>query len=74
MLELKKGIAVDITHSMYALPHLRETKVYEKGLFYSQSLPAILTSKVLDPRPGETIIDMNAAPGGNNPYCAVNLR
>jgi predicted RNA-binding protein (TIGR00451 family) len=70
MLEAKKGIAVDITHSMYTLPHLRETKAYEKGLFYSQSLPAILTSKILDPRPGETIIDMNAAPGGKTTHIA----
>ncbi|MFX1465201.1 MAG: RsmB/NOP family class I SAM-dependent RNA methyltransferase [Promethearchaeota archaeon] len=70
MLEAKKGIAVDITHSMYTLPHLRETKAYKNGLFYSQSLPAILTSKVLDPQPGETIIDMNAAPGGKATHTA----
>jgi predicted RNA-binding protein (TIGR00451 family) len=70
MLEEKKGIAVEITHSIYTLPHLRETRAYEKGLFYSQSLPAILTSKILDPRPGETIIDMNAAPGGKTTHIA----
>ncbi|MFX1519259.1 MAG: RsmB/NOP family class I SAM-dependent RNA methyltransferase [Promethearchaeota archaeon] len=70
MLEAKKGIAVDITHSIYTLPHLRETKAYEKGLFYSQNLPAILTSKILDPRSGETIIDMNAAPGGKATHIA----
>jgi 16S rRNA C967 or C1407 C5-methylase (RsmB/RsmF family) len=70
MLETKKGIAVEIMHSKYTLPHLRETKAYEKGLFYSQSLPAILTSKILDPQPGETIIDMNAAPGGKATHIA----
>ena len=73
MLEAKKGIAVDVMHSMYTLPHLRETKAYEKGLFYSQSLPAILTSKVLDPLPGETIIDMNAAPGGKATHISQSI-
>ncbi|MGC8542764.1 MAG: methyltransferase domain-containing protein, partial [Vulcanisaeta sp.] len=34
------------------------------GLFYDQSLPAQWVAHILDPRPNEVIVDMNAAPGG----------
>lgn len=51
------------------LPHKQRQKIldsswYEKGLLYSQSLSSQLAPLVLNPRPGEEILDLCAAPGG----------
>ena len=35
-----------------------------EGFMYPQSLPSIITVKVLDPKPGEVLVDLNCAPGG----------
>ncbi|MEM3737501.1 MAG: RsmB/NOP family class I SAM-dependent RNA methyltransferase [Candidatus Bathyarchaeia archaeon] len=64
ILRLRRGLAVEITHPKYRVPSLRESKEFEDGYIYPQSLPASLTSRVLDPQPGETILDLNCAPGG----------
>ncbi|WP_455219912.1 RsmB/NOP family class I SAM-dependent RNA methyltransferase [Kaarinaea lacus] len=38
--------------------------IYQQGLLYSQNLSSQLAPVVLDPQPGEEILDMCAAPGG----------
>lgn len=64
------GIAVGTVQSKYKLPPIRETHLFSEGKLQEQSLPAILTSRVLDPQPGETIVDMCAAPGGKTAHIA----
>jgi 16S rRNA C967 or C1407 C5-methylase (RsmB/RsmF family) len=68
--EIVKGMAVDITESIYRLPPLRESRLYALGKIREQSLPAMVTSRELDPKPGETIVDMCAAPGGKSLHMA----
>ncbi|MBC7121069.1 MAG: RsmB/NOP family class I SAM-dependent RNA methyltransferase [Candidatus Methanosuratus sp.] len=65
-----EGIAVQTLQSIYRLPPIRETPVFIDGKIQEQSLPAILTSRILDPQPGETIVDMCAAPGGKTAHIA----
>ncbi|MEN3050782.1 MAG: PUA domain-containing protein [Candidatus Methanosuratincola petrocarbonis] len=65
-----KGIAVSTSQSIYRLPPIRETILFSEGKLQEQSLPAILTSRVLDPQPGEIIVDMCAAPGGKAAHIA----
>lgn len=43
---------------------IRKLPAYEAGELYLQSLSAMLPAIALDPRPGENILDMAAAPGG----------
>lgn len=43
---------------------IRALPAYEAGELYLQSLSAMLPAVVLDPKPGENILDMAAAPGG----------
>lgn len=65
--EMKKrqhGVAVRVYRSCYRLPKLRELEEHVYGYFYEQSLPAMITVHVLDPRPGDIVVDMCAAPGG----------
>jgi len=64
ILSLRKGLAVETKNSIYKIPSLRETEEFEGGLIYLQSRPSILTGKILDARPGETIVDMTCSPGG----------
>ena len=66
----KEGLFVRVTHPLYRLPSLVDLDAYHKGLFYSQSLSAMLVAPVLDPQPGETIIEFGAAPGGKTTHMA----
>jgi 16S rRNA C967 or C1407 C5-methylase (RsmB/RsmF family) len=64
ILTFRKGLAVEVTESEYRVPSFRETPEYQEGLIYPQSLPAIVTSRVLDPKPNEVVLDMTCSPGG----------
>ena len=64
ILVFRRGLAVEVTSSPFRIPSLREMPEYEQGLVYPQSLPAILTTRILDPQPRETIIDFTCSPGG----------
>lgn len=54
------ALAIDRAHE----PAARALDAYEQGQLYLQSLSAMLPALALDPRPGENILDMAAAPGG----------
>lgn len=47
-----RGMAVDISESVYRLPPLRESQLYAEGLMREQSLPAMITSRCWTPRRG----------------------
>lgn len=66
--KLRKGLAVEIKTSKYKAIKVRELEEYKMGLLYEQSLPAMITSIILEPKPGETILDMCAAPGGKTTH------
>ncbi len=68
ILSYHRGIAVEILNSRYRLPALRETSWYNDGLIHLQSLPAMVTCHVLDPKPGEVIVDLNCSPAGKMSY------
>lgn len=58
------------------LPDAREDAVqslplYERGGVYLQSLSSMIPPLLLDPQPGETILDMAAAPGGKTTQMAA---
>jgi len=64
ILTFRKGLAVEVTDPKFRVPSFRETREYLEGLIYPQSLPAIVTGRVLDPKPGEVVLDMTCSPGG----------
>jgi len=66
----RHGLAVEVTNPIFSVPSLRETEEFKLGYIYPQSFPAIVTSRVLDPKPGEVIVDMCAAPGGKTGHIA----
>ena len=64
ILKYHRGIAVETRESRFRLPPLRETSWYNNGLIHLQSLPSIVTCQVLDPKPGEVVVDLNCSPAG----------
>jgi 16S rRNA C967 or C1407 C5-methylase (RsmB/RsmF family) len=68
ILRYHRGIAVETLNSRFRLPPLRETSWYNEGLIHLQSLPAMVTCHVLDPQPGEVIVDLNCSPAGKMSY------
>lgn len=72
--KIRKGMVVNVIHTFYKIPSVRELRSYEMGFIYPQSLPSMVAVKVLDPQPGETVVDMCAAPGGKISYIAFLMR
>ncbi|OYT40322.1 MAG: RNA methyltransferase [Desulfurococcales archaeon ex4484_58] len=65
---MKKGLIGYNILSKYRAPALRSLEEYNKGYFYSQSLPAMMVSRVIKPKPYELIADLTAAPGGKTSH------
>jgi 16S rRNA C967 or C1407 C5-methylase (RsmB/RsmF family) len=64
VLTFRKGLAVSIANCKFRSFQVSELKELAEGLLYPQSLAAMVTTRVLNPKAGETIVDMNCAPGG----------
>ena len=63
-IDYRKCFYLDDFVTVRNLPSLLESKLYTEGHFSIQDESAGLVGKLLDPKPGETIIDLCAAPGG----------
>lgn len=50
---------------------IMELEIYKEGKIYLQSLSSMLPSLILDPKEGEDILDMTAAPGGKTTQIAA---
>lgn len=56
------------------LRELQETQSYREGEIYVQALSSMVPVMVLDPKPGETILDLTAAPGSKTTQIASLMR
>lgn len=54
------GIGIEMTQPLYQAPCLADTLL---DRVFAQNLPSIVCGHVVDPKPGELILDMCAAPG-----------
>jgi 16S rRNA (cytosine967-C5)-methyltransferase len=55
-------------------PPLAKLSSFQHGLFYIQDPSTLLAVRELNPQPGETILDLCAAPGGKLTYIAQLMR
>ena len=53
---------------------LQETAVFKKGLVYGQSLSSMLPAIILDPKSGERVLDLCAAPGSKTTQMAALMQ
>lgn len=51
-------------------PRLEDLPSFRAGLFQVQDEAAVLVGRVVDPRPGDTVLDVAAAPGGKCTHLA----
>ena len=52
-------------------PEIQELPIYQEGGIYLQSLSSMLPPLFLDPKAGESVLDMAAAPGGKTTQMAA---
>ena len=50
---------------------IQELEIYKQGKIYLQSLSSMIPPIILNPKPGENILDMAAAPGGKTTQMAA---
>lgn len=50
--------------------HLSELESFQKGEFYVQDISSMLVGELADPKKGDRVIDVCAAPGGKSVYAA----
>jgi 16S rRNA (cytosine967-C5)-methyltransferase len=62
---LPEGLVVDAPFDAFSSP------LWEEGLFMPQSRAAMAVARALAPEPGETVLDLCAAPGGKTTHLAA---
>lgn len=67
------GIAVKIIDVISRLPQLND-KNFQTGWCLLQNLPSIICSRILDPQPGEIVLDMCAAPGHKTTHISALMK
>ncbi|MEB3859678.1 MAG: RsmB/NOP family class I SAM-dependent RNA methyltransferase, partial [Desulfurococcales archaeon] len=65
-----KGVAVRVDEPLYESVKLSQLPGWAEGLVYAQSLPAMYVAHTIGAEPGETIVDLTAAPGGKATHIA----
>jgi 16S rRNA (cytosine967-C5)-methyltransferase len=63
-----------LVYELQSFPPLNTLPSFASGLFYIQDPSTLLAVAEFDPKPGETILDYCAAPGGKTTYIAERMR
>lgn len=60
-----------MTRPVYVSPRLAHLSC---DLYHPQNLPSIVVSHVINPQPGDTVLDMCASPGGKTAHIATLMK
>lgn len=63
-----------LVYELQSFPPLPTLPSFTSGQFYVQDPSTLLAVAELDPQPGETILDLCAAPGGKTTYIAERMK
>jgi 16S rRNA (cytosine967-C5)-methyltransferase len=66
----REWLEQNLVFELKSHPSLTSLPSFQQGLFYVQDPGTLLAVRELDPQPGETILDLCAAPGGKTIYIA----
>jgi 16S rRNA (cytosine967-C5)-methyltransferase len=64
----------NLVFELRAHPPLEKLASFRQGLFYVQDPSTLLAVRELDPRPGQSVLDYCAAPGGKLSFIAQRMR
>ena len=64
----------NLVFELKAHPPLGQMPSFQQGLFYVQDPSTLLAVRELDPQPGESVLDLCAAPGGKLTFIAQLMR
>ncbi|XP_015110210.1 putative methyltransferase NSUN6 [Diachasma alloeum] len=67
------GIAIRMTQTMSDVPQLVEEDI-PRGSALLQNFPSIICSRILDPRPGDAVLDLCAAPGNKTTHLSSLMK
>ena len=54
--------------------HLNALASFREGLFYVQDVSSMMAAHLADPKPGDQVLDLCAAPGGKSLHAADKMR
>jgi len=69
-ISVREGLFTEEALHVKGLPNVTKFPAYREGLFQIQDEASILVSHLLDPSPGEFVIDVCSAPGGKTTHLA----
>ena len=67
----------DAYHYAFAISgfdHLMALPSFQDGLFYVQDVSSMMAAHLADPKPGDQVLDLCAAPGGKSLHAADKMR
>jgi 16S rRNA (cytosine967-C5)-methyltransferase len=67
-------VADGLVFQLESHPSLATLRSFQDGWFYIQDPSTLLAVAELDPKPGETVLDLCAAPGGKTTYIAQRMQ
>jgi len=67
-----RGVGVEMVERIFHCPSMDDTQF--SGGIMLQNLPSIMAVELLDPKPGEKVLDMCAAPGGKTTHIAQRMQ
>lgn len=77
----KDGASTSVSHNLFESIEIislsspiDELQSYKQGLFQVQDESSMLITHILDPKPGETVVDVCAAPGGKSTHIAELMK
>jgi 16S rRNA (cytosine967-C5)-methyltransferase len=63
----------NLVFELKSFPPLHGLPSFQQGLFYIQDPSTLLAVRALDPQPGDSVLDLCAAPGGKLTYIAQRM-
>lgn len=73
-LSFRKGSFLEGFYYLESAVELDELELLPEGKIYIQDEASLLAVELLDPKPGETVLDLCAAPGGKSGYLAQKMQ
>ena len=75
----EKMVCADMPELNYAFmisgfDHLNALSSFREGLFYVQDVSSMMAAHLADPKPGDQVLDLCAAPGGKSLHAADKMR